>query len=288
MKILGTGLNGLFGSRIVELLSEQFEFENVSRSTGVDITNFDQVLQAVKASSAECVLHLAAYTDVKTAEAQKDLGSESEAWKINVIGTQNVAKACEVTNKKMIHFSTDLVVGGDEMPEGGFTEEASYNPLNFYAETKVEGEKIVKSLSSPWIILRPAYPYRNDFSKPDFVRFFKKTLTDQKPIAVLTDRVISPTYVDDVAVAIETLLKNGATGLYNSVGSQILSIYDAVNLIAKVFGLDSSLIGKTTRAEFLVSRPMEPFYSALNNAKIRKLSVNMHSFEEGLQMLKNS
>ncbi len=288
MKILGTGLNGLFGSRIVELLSEQFEFENVSRSTGVDITNFDQVYQVIKASSAEFVLHLAAYTDVRTAEVQKNLGKDSEVWKINVIGTQNVAKACEATNKKMIHFSTDLVVGGDEMPEGGFTEEASYNPFNFYAETKVEGEKIVKGLSSPWIILRPAYPYRNDFSKPDFVRFFRKTLTDQKPISVLTDRVISPTYVDDVAVAINTLLKHGATGLYNSVGGQILSIHDAVNLIAKVFGLDSSLIGKTTRAEFLVSRPMEPFYSALNNAKIRKLSVNMHSFEEGLHLLKNS
>jgi len=288
MKIIGTGLNGLFGSRIVELLSGKFEFENISRSTGVDITNFDQVYQAVKESSADFVFHLAAFTDVKTAELQKDLGEQSEAWKINVIGTQNVAKACESTGKKMIHFSTDLVVGGDDMPDGGFTEEAEYNPLNFYAQTKVEAEKSVQNLNSPWLILRPAYPYRKNFEKIDFVRFFKKTLEDKKAIAVLTDRVISPTFIDDLANGIEILLKSEATGIYNAVGSQILSIYDAVNLIAKTFDLDSSLISKTTRKEFLVGRPMEPFYSGLNNAKIRKLSVNMHSFEEGLQIIKNT
>lgn len=288
MKILGTGLNGLIGSRIIELLGNDFEFESLSRSTGVDISDYESVYSAINKSEAQIVIHAAAYTDVKGAEDQKDLGENSTAWIINVLGTKNVAKAVREAGKKLIHFSTDMVVGGDDMPPGGFTEDAKPNPLNWYAQTKYEAERIVQNLSSPWIILRTAYPYRKQFPKPDFVRFFKNWLAEKKPISVLTDRLITPTFIDDLAPVIKTLIEKDATGIYNSVGSQILSIYEAVNIIADIFDLDKSLISETTRKNFLIDRPAEPFSSALNNAKIKQLGVNMHTFEDGLQIIKNS
>ena len=286
MKILGTGLNGLIGSRIVELNKDKHTFQNISRSTGVDITDYSSVLNAISSSDAKVVFHAAANTDVKAAEKEKDLGQESQSWKINVIGTQNVAKACSQTGKKLIHISTDMVIGGDIMPKGGFREDAALNPLSFYAVTKSEAEKIVQSLSTPWVIMRTAYPYRASFEKPDFVRFFKQWLTEKKPISVLIDRIISPTFIDDLANAFDVLVEKEALGIYHTVGSQIVSVYEAVVLIAKAFNLDTKLIGKTTRKEFLVSRPPEPFSSALNNDKIRKLGVNMHTFEQGLEIIK--
>lgn len=286
MKILGTGLNGLIGSRIVELNKDKHTFQNISRSTGVDITDYSQVLNAISSSDASIIFHAAAYTDVKAAEKEKDLGQESKSWKINVIGTQNVAKVCSQTGKKLIYLSTDMVVGGDDMPEGGFREDAVPNPLSFYAVTKSEAEKIVQSLSTPWVIMRTAYPYRASFEKPDFVRFFKQWLTEKKPISVLTDRIISPTFIDDLANALDVLVEKDALGIYHTVDSQIVSIYEAVVLIAKAFNLDTKLIGKTTRKEFLIGRPPEPFSSALNNAKIRELGVSMHTFEQGLEIIK--
>lgn len=286
MKILGTGLNGLIGSRIVELNKDKHTFQNISRSTGVDITDYSSVLNAISSSDAKVVFHAAANTDVKAAEKEKDLGQESQSWKINVIGTQNVAKACSQTGKKLIHISTDMVIGGDIMPKGGFREDAALNPLSFYAVTKSEAEKIVQSLSTPWVIMRTAYPYRASFEKPDFVRFFKQWLTEKKPISVLIDRIISPTFIDDLANAFDVLVEKEALGIYHTVGSQIVSVYEAVVLIAKAFNLDTKLIGKTTRKEFLVGRPPEPFSSALNNDKIRKLGVNMHTFEQGLEIIK--
>ena len=286
MKILGTGLNGLIGSRIVELNKDKHIFQNISRSTGVDITDYSSVLNAISSSDAKVVFHAAANTDVKAAEKEKDLKEESQSWKINVIGTQNVAKACSQTGKKLIHISTDMVLGGDIMPKGGFKEDAALNPLSFYAVTKSEAEKIVQSLSTPWVIMRTAYPYRALFEKPDFVRFFKQWLTEKKPISVLIDRIISPTFIDDLANAFDVLVEKEALGIYHTVGSQIVSVYEAVVLIAKAFNLDTKLIGKTTRKEFLVGRPPEPFSSALNNDKIRKLGVNMHTFEQGLEIIK--
>lgn len=286
MKILGTGLNGLIGTRVTELLKDKYEFENISRTTGVDIINFESVLNKISSSNADIVLHLAAYTDVKKAESEKELGVESQAWKINVLGTQNVVKACNKTGKKLIHFSTDMVLGGDSMPEGGFGEDADYNPLSFYAITKCEAEKIVRNLSTPWLIARPAYPFRASFEKPDFVRFFRDWLLSGKPISVLSDRIISPTFIDDLAIGLDVLITKNASGIYHTTGSQILSVYDAVVLLAKSFNLDINLISQTTRKEFLVGRPPEPFYSALNNDKIRELGANMHTFEEGLEIIK--
>jgi len=285
-KILGTGLNGLVGSRIVELLSDKYSFENMSRSTGVDISDYKALLTSMTASQAQIVFHSAAYTDVKTAEKEKELRQESEAWKVNVEGTQNIIKACEATGKKLIHISTDMVLGGDTMPEGGFTEDDAPNPLCWYAQTKYEAEKLVYESANPWVIMRLAYPYRSSFTKLDFVRFFKQWLSDGKSIAVLTDRIVTPTFIDDVAHAFDTLVEQNVTGIYHTVGSEIISMHDAVVSIAHEFGLNQSLIGETTREKFLVGRPPEPLSSALNNAKIVELGVKMHTFHEGLQLVK--
>lgn len=288
MKILGTGLTGLIGTRITELLASKYTFENLSRSTGVDISDYTSVYNAISKSSTKIVFHAAGYTDVKTAEKERDLKEKSEAWKINVVGTQNVAKSCEEAGKKLIYVSTDLVLGGDNMPEGGFKEDANPNPLSWYAQTKYEAEKVVGKLSTPWVIMRTAYPYRASFPKPDFVRFFREWLGEGKSISVLADRIISPTFIDDLSEALDVLVEKEATGVYNTVGSQIISIYDAVLLIAKIFDLDAALVNKTTRKEFLIDRPPEPFSSALNNAKIRQLGTDMHTFEEGLLAIKEN
>lgn len=286
MKIFGTGLSGLLGSRIVELLGASHSFTDNSRSNGVDITNREQIEKAITDSDAEVVLHLAAYTNVKAAEQERDQGEMSESWKINVVGTENVVKACSSTGKKLVYISTDMVFDGEDTPEGGYQEDAKPNPLSWYAKTKYQGELRVEAGRSPFIIMRPAYPYRAHFEKNDFVRLFMQKLAQNEPLTVLTDRIITPVFIDDLALAFDALLKANATGIYHTVGSTALSIYDAALAIADCFGYDKNLISGTTRAEFLVGRPPEPFNSALNNGKIRQLGVRMKTFEEGLQELK--
>ncbi|MBU2632653.1 sugar nucleotide-binding protein [Patescibacteria group bacterium] len=285
-KILGTGLSGLVGSRIVELLSDEFEFEDISRKTGTDIVNFQDVLARFKTSNAPFVLHLAAYTDVKGAEKEKELKEKSDAWMINVAGTQNIARACQETRKRIIYVSTDLVLGGDNMPKGGFKEDELPNPLSWYAVTKYEAEKEIEKINSAWTIVRIAYPYRAIFEKTDFVRFFRDWLKSGKTISVLTDRLITPTFIDDLVNVFKILMEKEATGVFHAVGNQAVSLYDAAVMIAENFNLDKALIKKTTRAEFLANRPPEPFSSTLSNAKIKQLGVQMHSFADGLKAIK--
>lgn len=287
MKILGTGLDGLVGSRIVELLNGKHEFENVSLSMGVDITDRNAVLEKIKSSDAQIVLHLAAKTDVDGCELDKSLSKDGEAWKINVEGTRNVAEVCSQANKKLMYVSTDFVFDGKNPPVDGYSEEDIPNPINWYAKTKYEGEKIVKALKTPWIIVRIAYPYRANFMKLDFFRAILNRLKNSEAIAAVTDHVFTPTFIDDIAFALDVLISNNYQGVFHVVGSQSLTPFDAANLIAQEFELDKSKINKTMRSEFFNNRAFRPFQLTLKNDKITKLGIRMRTFEEGLKEVKS-
>lgn len=284
MKILGTGLDGLVGSRIVEVLSDQYEFENISISTGVDIVDRDIVLERIKSSDAQIVLHLAAKTNVDGCELDKSLGKNGDAWKINVVGTQNIVDGCSTTNKKLIYISTDFVFDGTK---NVYSEDNAPNSINWYGKTKYEGEKIVQSLKAPWIIARIAYPYRAKFERLDFARGILKRLQERLPVFAVQDHIFTPTFIDDIAKAIDALIKNKAQGIFHVVGSQSLTPFESARIIADTYGFDQKTITATTRAEFFKDRAPRPFQLALKNDKIKKLGIKMKTFKEGLKKIKN-
>lgn len=279
MKILGTGLSGLVGSRIVELLKDKDEFD----SSKADITDRNAIIEKIKSTDASIVLHLAAKTDVDGCEKDKILGENGDAWKINVEGTRNIVNACEESKKKLIYISTDFVFDGTKEV---YNEDDTPNPINWYAQTKFEGEKIVQNSSSPWIIVRLAYPYRSHFEKKDFVRTLINKLEKGESLQMVTDHIITPTFIDDIAFAIGKLMERDALGIFHVVGSTSLTPYDAALAIARRFDLNKDLIGKTTRREFFNNRAQRPFHLAIKNDKIQRLGVKMRGFEEGLREVK--
>ncbi len=284
--IFGIGISGLVGSRIVALLQDKYNFDNLSLDTGVNITD-PQTLDVIrKDTDHSVVLHLAAIADVDACEKDRHLGKESLAYKVNVQGTENVVAACKAANKKIIYISTDFVFDGTK-PEGEvYSEEDALHPINWYAQTKYQGEEIVKNSGLPYLIVRLAYPYRNIFVlKKDFVRAIADRLKENQPVIAVTDHIMTPTFMDDIALGLDVLLHDNATGIFHMVGSQHITPYDAAFLIAEKFGLDKSLISQTTRAEFFKDRAPRPFNLALNNAKIKKLGAQMRTFEEGLALL---
>ena len=303
-KIVGTGLSGLVGSRVVELLSSKYSFEDISRKTGTDITDANAVLERLQRSDASSVIHMAGYTNVDGAQEQKekdikilgyqDIKKQQEEfalyqspWAINVTGTENVVKACEATEKKLIYISTDFVFDGENVPDGGYTEDSTPNPVNWYAQTKYEGEKVVQASSIPWLIVRIAYPYRANFEKNDFMRAMKNRLSSGQEIKAITDHTYSPTFIDDIAPALDMLISEDKTGMYHVTGSESLSPHDAAMKIAEMFNLDKNLIGTTTRSEYFAGKAERPLDLSMNNAKIKSLGVVMHGFTEGLNIIKN-
>jgi len=87
LKIALTGADGLVGSRIVELLKDDFEFIPLPQKL-MDITNKEHVDNALKNLDFNIFFHLAAFTNVPGAETNKEL-----CFKINRDGTKNVYEA---------------------------------------------------------------------------------------------------------------------------------------------------------------------------------------------------
>lgn len=281
--ILGTGLSGMVGSRVTELLCDDFEFTDLSYATGVDITDQDQVSEAFKNSPASVVLHMAAKTDVDACEDDKIYLEEGQAWQVNVIGTQNIVEAAKKYHKRVIYISTDFVFDGTK---DFYREDDKTNPVNWYAVTKCEGENLVKNADIGSSIIRLAYPYRAKFSeKFDFVRRIIEKAKKKEKIFTLTDHIFTPTFIDDMAEALGVFLQKELMGIYHVVGSANLTPKVAVDKILTAFNL-ATQTEDIKREIFFKNRAFRPFKLALKNDKITKLGIKMKTFDEGLVEMK--
>ena len=276
MNIIGTGLSGLVGSRVTQLLSADFTFENLSLETGVDITDAMSVAKRLAASDAPWVFHMAAYTDVQGAEKEKDI-----AWKVNVEATGHIADLCKKQGKRLLYIDTDYAFDGKKK---SYTEDDAPHPLGWYAKTKTEGAKRVLAIGG--LVIRISNPYRaSPVGKKDFVHKMLERMQAGQMVTAPGDQIFAPTFIDDIAAALRVLVKLGASGIYHVVGSP-LSPYQAAGVIAQVFGCDLSLVQKTSFAAMFANRAPVPQYAALKNDKITSLGVVLHSFREGIAEVK--
>ncbi|OGK17905.1 hypothetical protein A3G67_05045 [Candidatus Roizmanbacteria bacterium RIFCSPLOWO2_12_FULL_40_12] len=273
LKVAISGSTGLVGSRIQELLYHDVVFIPLLRSK-VDIADKESVSEFVGQNDFDIMLHLAGYTAVDQAEKERE-----ECKKINVDGTRNLFDEVTKKKKKFIYISTDFVFDGKNSP---YDESSQPNPIGWYAKTKYEGEKII---GNKGMIVRIAYPYRASYGpKKDLIKGIRSYLEEGKKIAMLTDTIITPTFIDDIAFSLKHLLVHFSNEVYHVVGSGSYSPYDIAQKIAEAFKLDKSLIGKTTYDEFYKNSKIRPRDLTIKSKK--NYSWKMKSIDEGLEEIK--
>jgi len=272
-KIAITGASGLVGTRIIELLSNRFEFIPLSIEQ-MDITDTDSVHSFLKTVSYDLLLHLAAYTNVAGAENEKE-----KAFLINETGTRNLLEAASGEEKQFIYISTDFVFDGTNPP---YTETSVPNPISVYGASKYAGEKVV---GKNGMIVRFSYPYRGAYEiKKDIFRTLKSFLEAGKPLTMVEDSLMVPTFIDDIAQGLEHLMNNFSNQIIHLVGKDAMSPFTLAKTIAKVFHLDESLVGKTTYEKYFENKAKGPRYSDIRSGK--NTFYPMHTFEEGLNIIK--
>ncbi len=272
LKVAVTGPNGLIGSKVISLLQNDFTFIPLSHQD-FDVTNKKTVADKLSSLDFDILLHLAGYTNVEGAEKDR-----SAAHLLNVDGTSNIFHAIENTNKKMIYISTDFVFDGTNPP---YDEDSKPNPLGYYAQTKYRGEQVVKNQA---MIVRISFPYGNPHSKkPDFIMRVKHLLEEGTKLNMITDSAITPTYIDDIAFGLKHLMNNFTPDIYHLVGPQALSPYECGIAVAKHFGLDKSLIKKTSYDEYEKDKAPRPQYSEIKS--IKNNFQPMRPLSEGLKSL---
>jgi dTDP-4-dehydrorhamnose reductase len=284
MDIIGTGLSGLVGSRITELLSSEFSFTDLSKETGVDLMDFSTIEKKIKESSASWVFHFAAYTNVQGAELEKEKGYESISWGVNVLATENIVNICRQTGKRLLYISTDYVFDGKK---DAFFENDMPHPISWYGTTKYEGEKRVQTLGDKALIIRIANPYRsNPVGKMDFVHKMLERITINAEIQAPSDQIFCPTFIDDLGIVITKLIPLNTTGIYHVVSNEGISPFEAAKTVADVFGYPHAPITKTTYDQYFLGKALPPKQALLKHDKINASGIELRSFKEGLTIIK--
>lgn len=289
-KIIGTGLSGLVGSRIVELLKDKYEFIDFSLDSGVNVLDKGSLNTAFeKNKDAVAVIHLAAFTDTTSAWEQRG-DKSSICYQLNVEGTRNIFDLARKFNQYFIYISTDFVFDGDNTTP--YTEEDLPNPIEWYGETKYLGEKLIQDSGySNYNISRITYPYRSKFdTKVDIIRKVLTKLQNGEEVKMFSDQICTYTFIDDIAFALGHFLENKNTGIYHLVGSSSHSPYEMAKLVASTFGFDQNLVKPSSLKDFINSQPegSRPWQKTLitSNQKVKDLGIKMKTLEDGLIEIK--
>ena len=253
MKILVTGGNGQLG-RAFQQLQAQTEHEIIAMDVDcLDITNQKQVFAVMEELRPDAVVHGAAYTQVDLAESRED-----DAFRVNAVGTQNIAAACLAQRAKMVYVSTDYVFDGEK--ETPYVETDAVRPQSAYGRTKLAGEELAARICPRLFIARTAWLYGDG---NNFVRTMRKLAVEKDELSVVHDQTGTPTYAVDLAQAILQLLPTAHYGTYHMTNGGQCTWYEFACEILRQSG-SATPVRPVTTAEFV--RPAKrPRHSVLRN-----------------------
>ncbi|TAH25429.1 MAG: SDR family oxidoreductase [Cytophagales bacterium] len=292
-KILITGSNGLLGQKLVNIISQDSNYELIATARGVnrlpndgsyiyeqmDITNELEVTSIINKYQPNYVIHTAAMTNVDQCETEK-----TNCWDQNVNAVSYIVSACETNNCHLIHLSTDFIFDGISGP---YNEGSTAHPLSYYGESKLKAEEIILSSKIKFAIARTVLVYgiAHDMSRTNIILWVKKNLEEGKKINVVDDQERSPTLAEDLAVGCFLLVKHNSEGIYNIAGDEILTPYQMAITTADFFNLNKELINKTDSTNFkqLAVRPLKTGL-IITKAK-NELGYKPHSFEKGIALI---
>lgn len=271
MHIIITGGRGQLGHELARVLRNQHNIV-VLDLPEYDITRRDDIAQLVN-HQPDLVIHCAAMTDVDGCARDP-----VAAFRVNALGTQNVALACQRANAAMLYISTNEVFDGTkDTPYLEWDEPRAINP---YGASKLAGERMVQMLLTRFYIVRTAWLYAP--GRHNFVTKVLARAQSQRALAYVDDELGNPTYAPDLARAIAALIETEHYGLYHLVNEGVASRYDWAARILQHAHLNDVTLMRTKLDEFKRdSTP--PRNGALTNfVAAHALGIRLRAWQDAL------
>jgi dTDP-4-dehydrorhamnose reductase len=238
-----------------------------------DITDSAAIKETVVDFQPDVVIHAAAMTHVDGCERNPEL-----AFRVNVLGTQNLALACQQSGAVMVHVSTNEVFDG--RLGRPYYEWDAPSPLSVYARSKAAAEFYVRTLLNRFYIVRTAWLYAQGGS--NFPTKIIAAADKYGALQVVTDEVSTPTYAPDLAQAIARLIHTGHYGLFHFTNSGACSRYDWAGKILELAGRDDVPVEPITSDQWQRAAP-PPLYAPIVNFVGAALGITLRPWEEALR-----
>lgn len=206
------GANGMFG-RDAAPVFERVGYQVVGADLpDVDIASQGSLASFLDAHQASVVVNAAAYTNVDGAE-----GHREEAFRINALGAEIVARACLDRGLTLVHISTDYVFPG-EKPEGYLPDDPPGPPINVYGASKLAGEEAIRAILPAEQVLLCRTQWLYGRHGKNFVDTIRTLAASRSRIEVVDDQWGVPTHAAELARQVSDLLAGGARGVAHAVG----------------------------------------------------------------------
>ena len=270
VKIVMTGAAGQLGTALVR----EFESEDVLGliRADLDLTDHAAVRDVMTTERPDVIVNCAAYNDVDGAEDEA-----VRALDVNAFAVRSLARAADAVGATLVHYSTDFVFDGEATQP--YVETDQPNPRSVYAVSKLIGEWFADDAPKAYV-LRVESLFGGSRARGSIDHIID-AIVEGREVRVFTDRVVSPSYVVDVARATRVLIEGDApAGLYHCVNSGHTSWFDLGQEIARQLCRDGRLVPVSVVDVPL--RACRPKYCALSNAKLGRAGCGMPSWQDAL------
>lgn len=272
--VVVVGAGGRLGASIVQVFADRRVLA-LTRAD-LDITDPDAVRHTLDRATPAVIINCAAFNDVDGAEVHA-----ADALAVNGFAVRSLARAAEACSAVLVHFSTDFVFDGTASEAYG--ESAPPAPRSTYGLSKLLGEWF--ALDAPrGFVLRVESLFgaaAHWTGRRGSVDGIVDGLRQGRDLKVFTDRVVSPSYVDDVALATRHLVDAGsAPGLYHCVNSGQATWHEVALEAARLLGVTPRL--ELVTMEQMALKASRPRFCALANRKLADAGFTMPSWQDAL------
>ncbi len=274
-RVLVTGAAGQLGSVILRTFADA-ETVALTRAA-VDITDPAAVRRVVHDARPAVVINCAAFNDVDGAE-----DAPTAALAVNAFAVRSLARAADECGAVLVHYGTDFVFSGDAASPYRETDEPG--PRSTYAASKLLGEWFGVYAARGYV-LRVESLFGCEAAwqgRRGTLDSLVAGLEEGREVRVFTDRVVSPSYLDDVAAATRFVVTAGAApGLYHCVNSGHDTWHGVALEAARLLGVTPRLKPITTADVTL--RAQRPRFCALDNSKLAAAGFRMPPWQDAVR-----
>jgi dTDP-4-dehydrorhamnose reductase len=275
-KAVVIGGNGQLGSDLVRVLrarrlapteasGSSADDDVVSlRHADIEVCNAANVRETLFQLKPAVVFNMAAFHRVDDCEADPE-----RAFNVNSLAPAHLARICHDLDAILVHISTDYVFGSDRQRAIPYREADAPGPVNVYGASKLAGEYLVRNSTPKHVVVRTTGLYGTAGSSGkggNFVELMLRLAREGKPIRVVNDQRLAPTYTADLAASIIDLVDHQQYGLFHVVNQGGCSWFEFATAIFELAGLAPDLA--PTATETFAARADRPRYSVLSTESL--------------------
>lgn len=286
IRIFISGAGGMLGDAFFSLLGDSPEVAYFDKAVTsdwlkkLDFTVESDYRHLVSEYSPDWLFHIGAETDLEVCER-----NEEYAFETNATSVEYAIDIANQLNIPLLYISTAGIFSANKPY---FDESDNPVPLGAYARSKFLGESLVRAKSKSYLICRAGWMMGGGIKKDKkFIgKLCQQLLSGERELAIVNDKLGTPTYTHDFAATVIKLIRMDARGLFNLVCEGDSSRLEVAGYLLKYLAMDQVVSIKEVSSSHFSNQYFapRPDCEILRNERLRETNIGqMRDWRVSLQ-----